>query len=152
VKTVLQRVQRAEVRIAGEVVARIERGVVLLCGVERGDGEPDADTTARKIAALRIFAGRTPMDLTLQEVGGACLVVSQFTLAASLSKGNRPSFEPAEAPARAEALYLRVAEQLRALGLTVETGRFGADMQVDLVNDGPVTFLVFTREGKLQAP
>jgi len=149
VKTVLQRVQRAEVRVDGAVVARIERGVVLLCGVERGDSEADADVTARKVAALRIFPGRTPMDLTLAEVGGGCLVVSQFTLAASLAKGNRPSFEPAEAPARAETLYLRLASQLRELGLPVETGRFAADMQVDLVNDGPVTFLVFAREGKL---
>jgi len=148
-KTVLQRVERAEVRIAGAVVARIGRGVVLLVGVERGDSEADADVTARKIAALRIFAGRTPMDLTLAEVGGACLVVSQFTLAATLAKGNRPSFEPAEAPARAEELYLRVAAQLRAAGVPVETGQFGADMQVDLVNDGPVTFLVFTSGGAL---
>jgi len=148
-KTVLQRVERAEVRIAGAVVARIGRGVVLLVGVERGDSEADADVTARKIAALRIFAGRTPMDLTLAEVGGACLVVSQFTLAATLAKGNRPSFEPAEAPARAEELYLRVAAQLRAAGVPVETGRFGADMQVDLINDGPVTFLVFTSGGAL---
>jgi len=149
VKTVLQRVERAEVRVAGAVVARIGRGVVLLVGVERGDSEADADVTARKIAALRIFAGRTPMDLTLAEVGGACLVVSQFTLAATLAKGNRPSFEPAEAPARAEELYLRVAAQLRAAGVPVETGQFGADMQVDLVNDGPVTFLVFTSGGAL---
>ena len=148
-KTVLQRVERAEVRIAGAVVARIGRGVVLLVGVERGDSEAAADVTARKIAALRIFAGRTPMDLTLAEVGGACLVVSQFTLAATLAKGNRPSFEPAEAPARAEELYLRVAAQLRAAGVPVETGQFGADMQVDLVNDGPVTFLVFTSGGAL---
>ena len=148
-KTVLQRVERAEVRIAGAVVGRIDRGVVLLVGVERGDSEADADVTARKIAALRIFAGRTPMDLTLAEVGGACLVVSQFTLAATLAKGNRPSFEPAEAPARAEELYRRVAAQLRAAGLPVETGQFGADMQVDLINDGPVTFLVFTAGGAL---
>ena len=148
-KTVLQRVERAEVRIAGTVVGRIGRGVVLLVGVERGDSEADADVTARKIAALRIFSGRTPMDLTLAKVGGACLVVSQFTLAATLAKGNRPSFEPAEAPARADELYLRVAAQLRAAGLPVETGQFGADMQVDLVNDGPVTFLVFTAGGAL---
>jgi D-tyrosyl-tRNA(Tyr) deacylase len=148
-KTVLQRVRRAEVTVAGTSVAAIDRGVLLLVGVERGDGEADADVTARKIAALRIFEGRTPMDRTLAEVGGACLVVSQFTLAASLAKGNRPSFEPAEAPARAEPLYLRVADQLRAAGLPVATGRFGADMQVDLVNDGPVTFLVFTAGGAL---
>jgi D-tyrosyl-tRNA(Tyr) deacylase len=149
VKTVLQRVRRAEVRVGGAVVARIDAGVLLLCGVERGDTQADADVTARKVSALRIFAGRTAMDLTLREVGGACLVVSQFTLAASLCKGNRPSFEPAEAPGPAEALYLRVAAQLRESGLTVEIGRFGADMEVDLTNDGPVTFLVFTSKGAL---
>ena len=148
-KTVLQRVQRAAVQVDGVVVARIDKGVVLLCGVERGDTEADADLTARKVAALRIFAGRTPMDLTLREVGGACLVVSQFTLAATLSKGNRPSFEPAEAPERAQELYLRLAAQLREAGLPVATGRFGADMQVDLINDGPVTFLIFTANGAL---
>ena len=82
------------------------------------------------------------MDLTVADVGGACLVVSQFTLCAALGKGNRPSFEPAADPARAEPLYLRVADSLRACGLAVETGRFGADMAVELVNDGPVTILV----------
>ena len=145
----MQRVARAEVRVAGEPVARIERGLLLLVGVERGDGEADADVTARKIAALRVFAGRTPMDLTTAEVGGACLVVSQFTLCASLAKGNRPSFEPAEAPERAEPLYLRVAAGLRAAGLSVQTGTFGADMAVELVNDGPVTFIVATQGGAL---
>jgi D-tyrosyl-tRNA(Tyr) deacylase len=146
---VLQRVRRAEVRVGDAVIGRVGVGVLLLVGVERGDGQADADTTARKVAALRIFPGRTPMDRTLGEVGGGCLVVSQFTLPASLAKGNRPSFEPAEAPERAEALYLRVAAQLREAGLPVETGRFGADMDVDLVNDGPVTFLIFTAGGAL---
>ena len=122
---------------------------MLLVGVEKGDGEADADATARKIAALRMFPGRTPMDVTVAEVGGGCLVVSQFTLCATLAKGNRPSFEPAEAPARAEALYLRVAEGLRAAGLPVETGRFAADMAVELINDGPVTFVVEVRGGRL---
>ena len=148
-KTVVQRVTRAEVRVGGEPVGAIGRGVLILVGVEKGDGDADVDTTVRKLAALRIFPGRTPMDLSLAEAGGACLVVSQFTLAASLAKGNRPSFEPAEEPARADALYQRVASGLRALGLAVETGRFGADMQVELVNDGPVTFLIFTRDGAL---
>ena len=148
-KTVVQRVSRAEVRVAGEVVGRIERGLLLLVGVEKGDAETDADVTARKVAALRIFPGRTPMDLTIADVGGACLVISQFTLCASIAKGNRPSFEPAEAPARAEELYLRVAAGLREAGLPVETGRFGADMAVELVNDGPVTFLVATAAGAL---
>ena len=148
-KTVVQRVTRASVRVEGAVVGEIARGVMLLVGVEKGDLEADADATARKVAALRLFPGKTPMDLTLAEVGGACLVISQFTLCASLTKGNRPSFEPAEAPARAEVLYLRVAEGLRAAGLPVATGRFGADMAVELVNDGPVTFLVATSGGAL---
>lgn len=133
----------------GEVVGEIGRGVVLLVGVERGDTEADADATARKVAALRIFPGRTPMDRTLAEVGGAVLVVSQFTLAASLARGNRPSFDGAEDPARAEALYLRVATGLRATGLPVATGRFGASMAVDLTNDGPVTFLLSVRGGRI---
>ena len=149
-KTVLQRVTRAEVRVGAEVVARIGAGVVLLVGVEKGDSPADADATARKIASLRIFAGRTPMDVDLRGSGASCLVISQFTLAASLSKGNRPSFEPAEEPARAAALYERLIEQLRQAGLTVETGRFGADMQVELVNDGPITFLVFARDGAVR--
>ena len=148
-KTVVQRVTGASVTVEGEIVGEVTRGVMLLVGVEKGDTEADADVTARKIAALRIFPGKTPMDLTLAEVGGGCLVVSQFTLCASLSKGNRPSFEPAEAPARAEALYLRVCEGLRAAGLPVSTGRFGADMAVELVNDGPVTFLLAARDGAL---
>jgi D-tyrosyl-tRNA(Tyr) deacylase len=146
---VLQRVSEARVRVDGAVVGEIGRGVMLLVGVERGDGEADADATVRKIAALRIFPGKTPMDLTLAEVSGGCLVVSQFTLCASLAKGNRPSFEPAEAPARAEQLYVRVADGLRAAGLPVATGRFGADMAVELVNDGPVTFLLAARDGAL---
>jgi D-aminoacyl-tRNA deacylase len=148
-KTVVQRVTRAEVRVAGELVGRIERGLLLFVGVEKGDGEADADATARKVAALRIFPGRTPMDLTVADAKGACLVVSQFTLCAALGKGNRPSFEPAAEPARAEPLYLRVAEGLRAAGLAVETGRFGADMAVELVNDGPVTFWLETEGGAL---
>jgi D-tyrosyl-tRNA(Tyr) deacylase len=152
VKTVVQRVTRAAVRVDGAVVGEIARGVLLLVGVEKGDAESDADVTARKIAALRIFPGKTPMDLTLAEIGGACLVVSQFTLCASLAKGNRPSFEPAEAPARADELYLRVVAGLREAALPVATGRFGADMAVELVNDGPVTFLVATQGGALVKP
>lgn len=148
-KTVLQRVREARVVVDDEVVGRIGRGVLLLVGVERGDTEADAEATARKVAALRIFPGRTPMDLRLADVEGACLVVSQFTLAASLRKGNRPGFDRAEDPERAEALYLRVADGLRAAGLPVETGRFAALMDVELVNEGPVTFLIEVRDGKL---
>lgn len=146
---VIQRVSRAEVRVGGAVVGKIERGLMLLVGVARGDGEADADVLARKIAALRIFPGRNAMDVAIREVGGACLVVSQFTLCGSLQKGNRPSFDRAEEPPRAKALYERLAEKLRAEGLPVETGQFGGDMEVDLVNDGPVTFIVEARGGTL---
>lgn len=150
--TVVQRVTCGEVRVAGELVGRIERGVVLLVGVERGDTEADSDATARKVIGLRIFEGRTPMDLTVKEVSGGCLVISQFTLAGSIHKGNRPSFDRAEDPARARALYERVAEKLRAEALPVATGRFGADMQVTLTNDGPVTFIVEVRGGAVVKP
>jgi D-tyrosyl-tRNA(Tyr) deacylase len=163
-KTVVSRVSRAEVRVDGQVVGRVGRGVLLLVGVERGDTEADALTTARKIAGLRIFPGAAPpekaldaegvhlarpprMDAGLSEVQGGCLVVSQFTLAGTVRKGRRPGFDGAEAPAAAEALYLRVADELRAQGLPVETGRFGATMEVESVGDGPVTLLVFTRDG-----
>jgi D-tyrosyl-tRNA(Tyr) deacylase len=149
VRTVLQRVARAEVRADGEVVGAIPRGLVLLVGVAKGDTEDDAAATARKVAALRVFPGRTPMDLSVAEVGGAVLVVSQFTTVGALSKGNRPGFDAAETPERAEALYLRVAEALRATGLIVRTGRFGANMELELVNDGPVTFILEARAGRI---
>lgn len=157
-KTVVQRVSRAEVRVDGQVVGRVGRGLLLLVGVERGDSDADALATARKISGLRIFprplvtdepapgaAGK--MDLDVGEVGGGCLVISQFTLAGTVRKGRRPGFDGAEAPATAEPLYLRVADELRAHGLPVETGRFGALMEVELVNDGPVTLLVLTHDG-----
>jgi D-tyrosyl-tRNA(Tyr) deacylase len=146
---VVQRVSRAEVRVEGAVVGRIGVGLMILVGVERGDTDADADVVARKIAALRIFPGRAPMDVTVAEVGGGCLVVSQFTLAGSIHKGNRPSFDRAEDPPRADALYQRVVTRLREAGLPVETGRFAAMMEVDLVNDGPVTFIVESRDGAL---
>ena len=148
-RTLVQRVSRVEVRVEGVVVGRIERGLLLLVGVAKGDTEADADATIKKIVALRCFPGRTPLDQTLAQVGGGCLVVSQFTLLADLAHGNRPGFDAAEAPARAEALYLRVAEGLHAAGLPVATGRFGAMMDVDLVNDGPVTFVLDVRDGRL---
>jgi D-aminoacyl-tRNA deacylase len=146
---VAQRVSRAEVRVSDEVVGRIDRGVLLLVGVEKGDSEADADLLARKLVDLRIFPGRTPMDLSLKDAGGACLVVSQFTLAGSIRKGNRPSFDRAEDPALAKALYERVADRIAAEGISVARGRFAADMAVDLVNDGPVTFILEARAGSL---
>jgi D-tyrosyl-tRNA(Tyr) deacylase len=151
VKTVLQRVAKASVRVDGHVVACIERGVLALCCVERGDGPADALMTARKIAGLRLFAGVTPMDRSLTDVGGQCLLVSQFTLTGRVDKGRRPSFDRAEEPREAEALWRRVGDDLGALGVPVQLGVFGAHMEVDLINDGPVTLLVFTRGGALIA-
>jgi D-tyrosyl-tRNA(Tyr) deacylase len=146
---VVQRVSRAEVRVEGEVAGKIGLGLAVLVGVERGDGEADADVLARKLCALRIFPGRTPMDLSIKDVAGACLVISQFTLAGSTRKGNRPSFDRAEDPALAQRLYERVAERVRSEGIEVATGRFAADMKVELVNDGPVTFILRARDGAL---
>ncbi len=157
VRTVLQRVARASVTVAGERVAAIERGLLLLVGVERGDTAREAQVTADKVARLRLFPGPPapdgtpgrPMDRSVLEVGGACLVVSQFTLAASLRKGRRPSFDGAEDPARARPLYEQVAAALGARGLTVATGHFGAHMRVALDNDGPVTLVLDVRDGKV---
>jgi D-tyrosyl-tRNA(Tyr) deacylase len=146
--TVVQRVLRASVAVDGEVIGSIGAGLLLLVGVERGDAEADADETARKVAALRCFPGRTPMDRTALECGGGCLLVSQFTLAAELAQGNRPSFTDAEAPARAEALYLRLRDRLAATGLGTALGRFGAHMVVESANDGPVTLLLAVRGGR----
>lgn len=143
----LQRVSRAGVEIDGAVKASIGKGLlVLLCAV-RGDGDADVDYMARKITQLRIFedeAGK--MNRSVAEIGGEALVVSQFTLAASAKKGNRPSFDAAEAPARARELCDAVVERLSASGLAVRTGVFGAMMGVSLVNDGPVTVLIDSRE------
>lgn len=148
--TVLQRVERARVVVDDAVVGEIGIGAVLLVGVEIGDGEADADATASKIAKLRFFPGATPMDRTLLDVGGACLVVSQFTLAAALAKGNRPSFTAAAPPALGEQLYLRVAEGLKAAGIACAFGQFGAHMHVELTNDGPVTFILRARGGRIE--
>ena len=148
--TCVSRVARAAVRVHGEVVGAIEHGLLLLVGVERGDGPADADATARKVASLRLFPGRTPTDLAVGEVGGGCLVVSQFTLAAELRHGNRPDFTAAAPPAEAEALYERVAAALAATGLPVATGRFGAAMRIDAEHDGPFTVLLQVREGRVQ--
>ena len=143
VRAVVQRVSSAEVRVDGEVCGRIERGLCVLVGVARGDGEEEAARLAGKIARLRVFedeAGR--FDRSVLDVGGAALVVSQFTLIADTAKGNRPSFTDAAPPEQAEPLYLRVVDELRALGVRVETGVFGARMEVELVNAGPVTIVV----------
>ncbi len=142
-RALIQRVSRAEVRVAGRVVGRIGHGLVVLLGVRRGDGEREADYLARKAAELRVFedeAGK--LNLSLAEVAGAMLVVSQFTLYADCRKGRRPSFVEAAPPEEARRLYERFCEAVRGLGVTVETGAFQEMMEVELVNEGPVTVLV----------
>lgn len=137
----IQRVAHAEVRVNGEVVGAIGRGVLALIGVERGDAEAQADRLLERIAAYRIFPdaeGRMNRDVL--EIGGGLLLVPQFTLAANTRKGNRPSFTSAADPAEGERLFDYLAERAARLPLELATGRFGADMQVGLVNDGPVTF------------
>jgi D-tyrosyl-tRNA(Tyr) deacylase len=145
-RAVVQRVSRASVSVDGETVAAIERGVLALVGVAVDDDERDADALAQKIAGLRIFTDDAgAMNRALDEVGGAVLVVSQFTLLGDARKGRRPSFIAAARGEAAERLYERVASALRAAGLPVATGRFGAMMEVALVNDGPVTILLDTK-------
>lgn len=142
-RVLIQRVSRATVRVGGATVGSIARGLVVFLGVERGDDENDAVWNAAKTAQLRIFpdaAGR--MNLDVSETSGAVLVVSQFTLAASTRRGRRPSFESAAEPEAAQRLYERFVEALRERGLVVATGTFRAMMEVELVNDGPVTFLI----------
>jgi len=136
-------VARASVRVDGEIVGRIDRGLLVFLGVERGDSESDVDYYANKTAELRIFSdadGR--MNRSVEEIGGAVLVVSQFTLAAATRKGRRPSWVRAAAPGDAEAIYDRFQERLRGRGLTVASGVFQAMMEVELLNDGPVTILL----------
>ena len=142
-KVVLQRVSRASVSVEGSVRGEIGSGLLVLLGIAAGDGEDDAARLAGKVARLRVFedaAGR--FDRSLLDTGGAALVVSQFTLLANTAKGNRPSFTEAAEPERAEVLYERFCAALRELGVPVETGVFGARMEVELVNDGPVTIVL----------
>ena len=146
-RALIQRVSQAEVAGAGRSIGRIGPGLLVLGCAMRGDPEDAAEKLAARVAKLRIFrdeAGK--MNRSVQDIGGAVLVVSQFTLAADTRTGNRPGFSGAEAPERGEALYLRFAEALRGLGLPVETGSFGADMKVSLVNDGPVTIWMDSAE------
>ena len=146
-RALLQRVTRAEVRVDGELAGRIGPGLVVLLGVGRDDDEAVAEALARKVAELRVFAdeaGRT--NRSLLDVDGAALVVSQFTLFADTRRGRRPGFTDAAPADLGERLYERFAAALRGLGVAVETGRFGATMAVELVNDGPFTIWLDTAE------
>jgi D-tyrosyl-tRNA(Tyr) deacylase len=144
VRVVLQRVSRAEVRVDGEVVGRIGSGCVLLVAFTAGDGAPELEWMADKVLGLRVFADAGgKMNRSVEDVGGALLVVSQFTLYGDTSKGRRPSFVDAAEPGQAERLYDDFVAKLQARGgPKVETGVFGAMMEVELVNDGPVTLLL----------
>lgn len=141
-KAVVQRVSRAVVRVGEEPVGEIGPGLCVLLGVARGDGPGEAAKLAGKTARLRVFERDGRFDRSLLETGGEALVVSQFTLLGDAAKGNRPSFTAAAPPELAEPLYERFCAELSALGVTVATGRFGARMSVELVNDGPVTIIL----------
>lgn len=147
-RIIIQRCSRAEVRIDGEVVGKIEKGFLLLVGITHDDTPADVAFLAKKVAQMRVFedeAGK--MNLALSDVGGQVLSISQFTLYADARKGNRPSFVRAARPEFAEPLYDLFNDTLRNdHSLTVQTGRFGADMKVDFVNDGPVTIILDTAE------
>ncbi|ALZ75535.1 D-aminoacyl-tRNA deacylase [Rheinheimera sp. F8] len=137
----IQRVRRADVTVGTEVVGVIGSGMLLLLGVEAGDTTAELRKLADKVLKYRLFSDEAgKMNLNVQQAGGQLLVVSQFTLAADTNSGLRPSFTPAARPEVAEPMYLQFVDYCRAQGMTVATGQFGADMQVGLVNDGPVTF------------
>ncbi|QUM74878.1 D-tyrosyl-tRNA(Tyr) deacylase [Moritella sp. 24] len=137
----IQRVRKADVSVENEIIGKIDQGLVVLLGVEKGDTEAKAKRLCEKLLAYRVFGDADDkMNLNVQQVNGELLVVSQFTLAADTNSGTRPSFSTAAAPADANHLYEYFVGQCRHKEITTETGRFAADMQVSLVNDGPVTF------------
>jgi len=147
-RAVVQRVTTASVTVGGTVASQIGRGVLILLGVEKGDREGDAAWLAQKIVALRLFEDQAgKMNLALADVGGAVLAVSQFTLAGNCAKGRRPSFDTAAVPDEGKRLYDYFVEQVRLTGTPIQTGIFQAEMQVALVNDGPVTFVLDSPKG-----
>jgi len=142
-RAVVQRVSRAQVTVNGEIAGKIGRGLLVLLGVGRDDGEADATYLAEKIAGLRVFEdAEGKMNRSVQDVGGSVLAVSQFTLYGDVRRGKRPSFDAAAPPEKARQLYEFFVEQIRAAGLPCETGRFQEMMKVELVNEGPVTILL----------
>ena len=148
-RTVIQRVKSARVSVDGRVSGKIERGLLVLLGVGKGDGEKDLSFLTSKIPELRIFEDASgKFNLSLKEIGGEVLVVSQFTLYGDCRRGRRPSFTEAEEPTAAKRLYEQFVSKLKEQGLSVETGEFQARMEVHLVNDGPVTLLLDSRQGQ----
>ena len=146
-KAVIQRVSEAQVEVEGSVVSSINKGLLVFIGVEKGDAENDIAYISKKIANLRIFDNPdSKMDLSVKDISGEILVVSQFTLLADCRKGNRPSFVGAEEPEKANRIYMKVAESLRQAGISTSTGQFAASMQVHLINNGPVTILLDSRK------
>jgi len=145
-KAVIQRVTRASVRVEGNTVGQIESGLLILLGVAKGDGETDARYLTEKICTLRIFPDeKGKMNRSLADIGGSVLLVSQFTLLGETAKRRRPSFDEAAPPEEAKRLYEQVVADIRSHGARVETGVFAAHMQVELLNDGPVTFVLDSR-------
>ena len=144
---VVQRVSEANVKVNDSVIGKIDHGLVILLGIKKGDIEKDVESLAQKISTLRIFNDdNDKMNLSITDVDGSALVISQFTLCADTKKGRRPSFVHAEAPDLSNKLYERFKTSLTEYGVSVQSGEFGAMMDVDLINNGPVTFILDSRE------
>lgn len=150
-KTVIQRVSSASVTVDGHCISTIQRGYLILLGIEETDTQSDIDTLTQKIAKLRIFADENDkMNLSIRDIGGSILLVSQFTLCAQTRHGNRPAFVKAMPPAIANGMYLTFGHQLESLNIPVQYGEFGAMMDVSLTNDGPVTICMNSHDGVIE--
>lgn len=146
-KALIQRVSEASVKVDNNIVGQIGKGILLFLAIEKGDTLNDIDFLVKKIINLRMFYDSNhKMNLSLKDINGSVLVVSQFTLSADCRKGNRPSFDKAESPERANEMYEIFMDRLRASGISVQSGKFAAYMKVSLINDGPVTFLIESKK------